>query len=371
MNHLIAIVCVALICVAALSHGSAIADDQPTTAKTTPKPKIPDRVYVKMNTNMGDIIIELNQEKAPITVKNFLEYTDDGFYNSTIFHRVIDGFMIQGGGFDQDVKKKKTRPTIKNEWKNGLKNKRGTISMARLGGKPDSASSQYFINVVDNHQLDRPQRDGAAYAVFGKVIKGIDVVDKIKVMPTKRVGQHANMPAEQVIINKLMRVDPEELTDIIAAARAEEAAEAKKQEEEARKRAESVKKEFEQAKEFVKGHGADIAKGQATPTGLWYVGVTEGEGASPSPTDKVKVHYTGWLPDGTKFDSSVDRGSPATFPLNRVIRGWTEGLGMMKVGGKRFLVIPPDLGYGERGSPPKIPPNSYLVFEVELLGINE
>ena len=125
----------------------------------------------------------------------------------------------------------------------------------------------------------------------------------------------------------------------------------------------------EQALTFVRDRNIDTADAQTTPTGLWHVDMTTGDGDSPRPTDQVKVHYTGWLPDGTKFDSSVDRGEPAVFPLNRVIAGWTEGVGTMKPGGKRMLIIPPDLGYGPMGSPPVIPGNATLVFEVELLAI--
>jgi cyclophilin family peptidyl-prolyl cis-trans isomerase len=135
-----------------------------------------------------------------------LGYVDSGHYDGTIFHRVIDGFMIQGGGFTPDMKQKSTGATIKNEWKNGLKNKRGTIAMARLGGNADSATCQFFINVADNDFLDKPQPDGAAYAVFGAVTAGMDVVDKIKATKTGTRGFHENVPMTAVTITKVKRV---------------------------------------------------------------------------------------------------------------------------------------------------------------------
>ena len=126
---------------------------------------------------------------------------------------------------------------------------------------------------------------------------------------------------------------------------------------------------MEAGKEFVKKQGVDIDKGQSSPSGLWWVDETVGTGASHKPTDRVKVHYSGWLPDGTKFDSSYDRHQPAEFKLNGVIKGWTECVGAMKVGGKRWLVLPPDLAYGDRGAPPDIAGGAVLVFLVELLGV--
>lgn len=163
---------------------------------------------VLIETSMGDIKVELNQEKAPITVRNFLKYVDDKFYDGTIFHRVIADFMIQGGGFLPGMKEKKgTYPPIKNEAYNGLSNERGTLAMARTN-VPDSATAQFFINVVDNVKLDRAfAGDGVGYAVFGKVIEGMEVVDKIRQVPVGARAGHENVPLEDVIIQSIRRVD--------------------------------------------------------------------------------------------------------------------------------------------------------------------
>lgn len=159
---------------------------------------------VLMKTNRGDIEIELNDEKAPVTVKNFLEYVNSEFYNDTIFHRVIAGFMIQGGGFTADMVQKETYDTIKNEANNGLANERGTIAMARLPS-PHSATAQFFINLNDNDFLnfksETPQ--GWGYAVFGKVTKGMDVVDEIAGVQTTTMGMMADVPRNPVTIDKV------------------------------------------------------------------------------------------------------------------------------------------------------------------------
>ena len=154
---------------------------------------------VSLKTSAGEIVLELNAEKAPKSVDNFLQYVKSGQYDGTIFHRVIDGFMIQGGGFDASMKEKPTRAAIANEAKNGLKNAAYTVAMARTSD-PDSATAQFFINVADNVALDYPSRDGAGYAVFGKVIKGNDVVDKIRAVQTTDRGMNQNVPVKPVII---------------------------------------------------------------------------------------------------------------------------------------------------------------------------
>ncbi|MGH7131397.1 MAG: peptidylprolyl isomerase [Phycisphaerales bacterium] len=160
---------------------------------------------VVMKTSMGEITMELDAAKAPISVENFLKYADKGHYNGTIFHRVINDFMIQGGGFDKDMKQKPTDKPIQNEWKNGLKNKRGTVAMARTSD-PNSATSQFFINVKDNDFLDVDRGDGAAYCVFGKVVGGMDVVDKIKAVKTGTKNGMQAVPVETVTIESISRV---------------------------------------------------------------------------------------------------------------------------------------------------------------------
>ncbi len=353
-----------LIALFAVSPAVAVlADDKPSAGEG--KPKIPDRSYVKMSTTLGDIVLELNAEKAPITVANFLGYVKDGFYEGTMFHRVIINFMIQGGGFTTDYTQKQTKSPIKNEANNGLTHQRGTIAMARTQD-PNSATSQFFINVVDNPRLNRTDRS-PGYCVFGKVVGGLDVVDKIKNTPVemnpKADATQPAAPITPVLINKMTVLTADEAKPCIEAER-NRMAEMEKQV------SVELAKSQEGAKALVQSRGGDVSQGVTTPTGLWYVDLTVGSGIAPKPTDIVKVHYTGWLTNGNKFDSSVDRGEPTKFPLNRVIAGWTEGLSTMKVGGKRLLIIPPNLGYGADGSPPRIPPNSILVFEVELLGIN-
>ena len=154
---------------------------------------------VEIRTSLGPITVELYPDRAPVTVKNFLQYVEDGFYNGTIFHRVIDGFMIQGGGFTPDLTAKATHPPIPIESENGLRNEVGTIAMARTRD-PNSATAQFFINVVDNESLNFPKPDGHGYTVFGKVVKGMEVVDRIAKSPNGPKPPHMNVPVKTVLI---------------------------------------------------------------------------------------------------------------------------------------------------------------------------
>ncbi|HEY7425839.1 MAG TPA: family 16 glycoside hydrolase, partial [Gemmataceae bacterium] len=479
---------------------------------------------VVMETPMGAITIELNVEKAPITVKNFLEYVDDKFYDGLTFHRVISNFMIQGGGFepglkdakseeDINFKKKKTRAPIKNESGNGLSNTRGTIAMARTNN-PDSATSQFYINVADNSdKLDRPR-----YCVFGKVIEGMDVVDKIKNVETKNIAVGgkvvmADVPVEEVVIKSILpalksamtteqgfvplfngkdltgwKTHPQQpgnwrvengiligsgpsLTSHLYTERGDytdfhlrlqarineggnsgvyfrtpfgptrpagqprwlNGYNAKIDQNRlggfllddptvkvplvrsrdpaipagqwltlevivqgnhivVKTNGETTAEYTDEKRCFASGHIAlqqhtsqtvvefrkieikakDKGKLTTTASGLKYEDLQEGTGEAAKKGDRVEVHYTGWLTNGTKFDSSLDRNKPFEFKLGggKVVKGWDEGVTGMKVGGKRKLTIPPELGYGARGAGRGvIPPNATLLFEIELLKI--
>jgi peptidyl-prolyl cis-trans isomerase A (cyclophilin A) len=187
---------------------------------------------VEMKTSMGPVTIELFADKAPVSVENFVQYAKAGFYNGTIFHRVIDGFMIQGGGFTattkadgsvHDIKQKETRAPIQNESRNGLKNEAGTLAMARTSA-PHSATAQFYINLVNNRNLDYPSFDGWGYAVFGKVTQGFEVMQKIAKVPTGIVGGHQNVPQQPVIIESVRVVDAAAATTTPAPAAAPAAA---------------------------------------------------------------------------------------------------------------------------------------------------
>ncbi|MGJ8636527.1 MAG: peptidylprolyl isomerase [Phycisphaerales bacterium] len=218
-----------LIPIAVLALGAAVfaavAFAQPSTESKEPVAEVTTQpteeeavqedtmVYVEMVTSKGTMYIALNETKAPISTANFLSYVDDNFYDNTVFHRVIKGFMIQGGGFAEGLKKKQPKAGIKNEWTNGLKNTRGTIAMARLGNQPDSGTSQFFINLADNGFLDQP-RDGAGYAVFGHLVKGEDVLDAIGNATTSPQGMHGDVPVDPITIETVSKLSEEKALEL-------------------------------------------------------------------------------------------------------------------------------------------------------------
>ncbi len=292
------------------------------------------RPRVKLETTKGEIVLEINPQAAPKTAANFLQYVKDGFYDGTIFHRVIKNFMIQGGGFTKDMEQKPTREAIVNEADNGLKNNAGAVAMARKPD-PNSATAQFFINVKDNDPLNFRSRDpqGWGYCVFGRVVSGMSVVHEIENTPTGYQAGAQDVPLTPIVITKAL---------VVGAAGSAKAAPAK-----AAKASDTI----------------------TTSTGLKYIVLHKGSGPKPAKGTKVKVHYTGRFPDGKVFDSSVQRGQPFEFSVGEgmVIAGWDEAVLDMTKGEKRLLIIPPALGYGERGAGSIIPPNATLIFEVELL----
>ena len=310
-----------------------------------------DGMYAKFETSKGTIICNLEFKKTPMTVANFVGLAEgvikntakaDGvpYYDGLKFHRVIPNFMIQGGcplgtgtgdpgykfGDEFDETLKHVGP--------------GILSMANAG--PGTNGSQFFITHVKTDWLD------GKHTVFGNVVEGMDVVNKIAGNDTLthltilRKGKDAEaFDAAKVF----------EFEKTNAGAKAEAKAKAEK---------ENMDKLLNET----------YGGATTTASGLRYITQVEGTGKSPLAADQVTVHYTGYLLNGTKFDSSVDRGEPATFGLNQVIRGWTEGLQLMKEGGKTKFIIPSELGYGANGAGGVIPPNAWLVFDVELIKLN-
>lgn len=311
----------------------------------------PDGMYAKFETNKGDIYTTLEFEKTPMTVANFVGLAEGAientakpkgtpYYDGLKFHRVINDFMIQGGCPDG---RGTGGPGYKfpDEFDNSLRHEGpGVLSMANAG--PGTNGSQFFITHVPTPWLDDK------HTVFGNVVEGQDVVDKI--------AQGDEIKHLQ-ILRKGVAAESFNAAEIFESAKANH----QKVQEEKRK---AAKAKMEAMLNEKYGNATETA------SGLKYIIEKEGEGKNPSAASNVTVHYTGMLITGKKFDSSVDRGQPATFPLNQVIPGWTEGVQLIKPGGKIKLIIPPDLGYGAAGAGGVIPPNSWLIFDVELLKVN-
>jgi FKBP-type peptidyl-prolyl cis-trans isomerase len=326
-----------LVCAVAIALLSALsASAAPGAAKP----------HVKIETTQGVIVVELFPQSAPKTVENFIQYVKDGFYDGTIFHRVIKSFMIQGGGFTKEMQEKPTRASVVNEADNGLKNELGTLAMARTGD-PNSATAQFFINTKNNDDLNFRGKDvqGWGYCVFGKVISGLDVVKLIEGVATGSQPPYDDVPKTPVVMTKVTVV-ASGATPVAKIAPAAKAAPAK---------ASTVK----------------TSDTITTASGLKYIVTQKGPvgGAKPAKGTRIKVHYTGRLTDGKVFDSSVERGQPFEFTVGagQVIAGWDEALLDMTKGEKRTLIIPPKLGYGDRGAAGVIPPNATLIFDVEMI----
>jgi peptidyl-prolyl cis-trans isomerase A (cyclophilin A) len=346
IKHLILITCLALFTSVA---GAQTNNKNKAKMEKDFLEKQADGMYAHINTNRGDIFLMLEMKKTPMTVANFVGLAEGKiandkkaagvpFYDGLKFHRVIPNFMIQGGcplGNGQGGPGYKFEDEIDSTLKHVGP---GILSMANSG--PATNGSQFFITHVKTDWLD------GKHTVFGHVVDGQDVVNKIQGNDTLvsltilRKGDEAKAFDAAAVFTKTQAVAKEKALE--------------KQKAELAAVEKSLNENYKDAK--------------VTASGLRYIMQTEGTGASPIATSKVTVHYTGTLlANGKKFDSSVDRGQPAVFGLNQVIKGWTEGIQLMKVGGKCKFIIPSDLAYGDQGYPGVIPPKSWLVFDVELI----
>ncbi len=320
------------------------------TTNNNKKSNLENGMYAKINTTKGDILIQLEYKRTPLTVASFVGLAEGTmknnkkgagipYYDGLMFHRVIADFMIQGGCPD-GTGSGSPGYSFADEFHPDLKHdKGGILSMANSG--PATNGSQFFITHKETPHLD------GKHSVFGHVVEGMDVVNAIAqddVMNSVTIIREGSS-AKTFDANSIFETAQVEIN---------------------KANAEKAKRATEEMKKLIKG-------ATTTESGLAYFMIKEGEGVQASAGKTVSVHYTGKLADGTKFDSSHDRNAPIEFPLGqgRVIPGWDEGIALLKVGGKATFIIPPHLAYGERGAGGVIPPNATLIFEVELMGIKE
>lgn len=336
------------------------------------KPVEPDRSMtprVRMETSLGAFVLELDAEKAPITVLNFLEYAESGFYSGTLFHRVLKDGLIQGGAYTLSLEPKTEglRPPIDHETASGLPNERGTIAMFREIRQTRSATAQFFINVIDNPGFDA-LRDGSGYTAFGKVVEGMDVVDRIAAAPVRTQPKYAAgysevVPVDPVLIKSVELITPfdrPKVQELVDTAKID----AKRREELAKMTAEHriamvvAQIEQETGNKFI-----------TLPSGVRLLMVREGSGAVPDPDETVEFHYRVVLSDGEEVETTF-LGDPMKRPISGLMPGIRDALLTMKEGSRVKLIVPPELAYGAGGIPGRIPANAWLVLEVELLSID-
>jgi FKBP-type peptidyl-prolyl cis-trans isomerase len=328
--------------------------------ETQVRPEAPNHVLhprVQIKTTLGDIVVELDGEKAPGTVLNFIQHVQSSFYEGVVFHRVLNDKMIQGGEFtaDMEPKLKGLRPPPQGAWLSKLTNEQGTIAAIRGRGETKSASGQFYINMVDNPDLDSPEWKGI-FSVFGSVVEGMDTVERIRNAPVGphpkyAQGRSAVVPVEPIVIKSTTLLTPFSRIQAQAVLAAEQT-----------EREQTVDQVVQQLEEKTG------SKAVTTESGLRYIDLVVGKGASPPPTATIEFQYRGTLVDGTEFESTYET-EPAVRQIPLLIPGLQEGLSTMSEGGKRIMIIPPDLGFGENGIPRLIPPDSHLIFEIELLSL--
>ena len=348
------------------SHASGLTASEPVS-----KDRLALHPRVKIETTMGEMVLELDAEAAPLTVINFVQYVEDKFYDRTIFHRVLPNRLIQGGAYQPSMEKKTEglRNLIEDRSANGLKNLRGTVAMYRVPGRPNSTGGHFFINLADNGHLDLPRLDGRAYTVFGRVVEGLETGDRISQTPTSTHAKYAAgrspvVPIEPVTMKSVKLLTPFDREQAQAVADA-----AEREAREAVERAEKAAQEILQSRiEAYEQEAND--KFVTTDSGLRYIDLREGTGAPPIQDEKVSFHYRAFLIDGTEVDDTYVRGEPKLQVITKLLPGIQEGLLSMREGGKRVLLVPPNLAFGSRGIPDgRVPPDSMIFYEIELLGI--
>jgi len=340
--------------------GGFILAQEPATPPPTLRPR------VQVQTTGGDFVLELNAELAPRTVLNFVAYAEAGFYNGTLFHRVVaptpvQGGVVQGGAYTVDMTEKKDglKDPIPSEAFNGLKNEKGTVAMYRIPGDLNSARAQFFINTSDNPALDK-LRDKEGYTVFGRVVDGTDVIERIRdapvgAHPKYATGKSLVVPVTPIVINSIRVLSRLDKAEALSLAKANEIT--------------SDQRLNNAILRIEKQHGKKMV---ATESGVRYLDIREGQGAFPLVSEAVEINYIGTLVDGREFDTSdrqTDGQGPHVTNVATTIRGVREGLLGMREGGKRVLIVPPELAYGSGGIPGRVPGDATLIFEVELLAV--
>ncbi len=342
-----------------LSFRLTVTNDLGTTATDEVVFPVAQDPHVRMQTSEGDILFDVFEEETPITATNFLQYIVDDYYDGTIFHRVPENFVIQGGGFLPGlVRQEPLRDPIVNEFSEDRPNLRGTIAMAKTSD-PDSATSQFFFNTKDNPDLDNTSNSGG-FTVFGNIEDGLDVMDAIQAVETETVSTEEqtfqDVPVEDVVVLDVVIEDAPDPADDSA-------------DEDDADPGEGEDEGTDEDTDEVVPVDAEFT---VTEEGLQYRDVALGDGAVVQPESTIRVIYEGRFDDenGDVFDTSLDEASAPEFPLSELIEGWQIGLGEieMREGGTRQLIIPPDLAYGDEGSG-AIPPNATLWFQISIVEI--
>ncbi len=342
----------------------------PSASDSSLPPLDPAKPRVHIVTNFGDIVVDLDGEAAPCTTANFVRYVREGYYVGTLFHRVMKDYIVQGGGYTPGFEPKTdgVGKPIKLESDNGLSHLRGTIAMAR-GNLPNSATTQFFINLDDNSRRLNfsPGRRDPGHAVFGTVVGGMAVVDKIANTP---VGPHAKygagklavVPTDNVVIKSTTLLNPDSAGPI-----EEACADLDRPAEPAIPQEELVER-FKKTAEAKTGLSF-----QTTDEGWSYIDVRSGRGPSPTADDRISIHWIARLADGSVIENTYELAQPPDRNVSRLIEGLQMAITTMNVGGLRTAIIPPELAFKEKGiaqgNPPLIPPNAWVIYDLELLDL--